>query len=332
MTTSIEDIHRFYTEYVHGERSVSFEDVAIACFQYHIKHNKVYKAWCEAISSSVPASIEEIPFLPIQFFKSHEINVEQRAEAVFTSSGTTGSSVSRHYVYDTEVYKTSFRTGWKEAYGDVQGTCVLGLLPSYLERQGSSLIYMVDDMIRESKHEDSGFYLDDFEGLHTTLRFLCEKKVPTVLIGVSFALLDFVEQYAIEFPDLIVMETGGMKGRREEMTRSELHGQLSRGFGVEHIHSEYGMTELLSQAYSRQDGLFFPARTMRCLLREIEDPLTVHTRKRRSGLINCIDLSNLYSCPFIATDDIGRLYEDGSFAILGRMDYADVRGCNLMVI
>lgn len=310
-----------------------FKRLSLDVFKYQFEHNKVYRSFCDLLykhPSSV-TNIKDIPYLPIQFFKSHKVlSSINPIEATFTSSGTTGQITSKHYVTDLELYMQSFQKGFRHFYGDIQDYVVLALLPSYLEREGSSLIYMVNDMIAASKHPESGFYLNDLETLKNTLIHLESQGKKTLLIGVSFALLDFVESYQLQLNNTIIMETGGMKGRRKELIRSELHSILREGFGVDHIHSEYGMTELLSQAYSKGDGIFKTPPWMKVLTRDPEDALTIQSNGKTGG-INIIDLANINSCSFIATQDLGKTYEDDSFEILGRFDNSDIRGCNLMV-
>jgi hypothetical protein len=241
---------------------------------------------------------------------------------------------SRHFVKDLSLYRQSFVEGFRQFYGDPAGWCVIGLLPSYLERSHSSLVYMVDELIRMSTVGESGFYLYEHQQLHDTILTLEKRKQKLLLIGVTFALLDFAEKFTMNLEHTIVMETGGMKGRREEMTRGQVHGFLESKLGINSIHSEYGMTEMLSQGYSRGLGLFYPSKTMKVLLREEDDPRAVHDVSDRmiKGIINVIDLSNLWSCSFIATDDAGKLYPDGSFEVTGRVDNSDIRGCSLMVV
>jgi hypothetical protein len=251
-------------------------------------------------------------------------------EVAFTSSGTTGTITSSHFVTDVSWYVESFREAFALFYGDIEKYTILALLPAYLEREGSSLIYMADDLIRQSKNPDSGFFLYDHDKLYQQLKKQQEAKKPTILIGVTFALLDFIEKYTLDFPELIVMETGGMKGRRKEMIREELHEQLCRGFGVEAIQSEYGMTELLSQAYSKGEGIFNCPPWMKIIVRDTNDPMTL-LNKDRTGGINVIDLANINSCSFIATQDLGKVYADNSFEVLGRFDNSDIRGCNLLI-
>jgi phenylacetate-coenzyme A ligase PaaK-like adenylate-forming protein len=312
----------------------AFEQLALDLFKYQFENNKVYRSFCDLLYKHPSAidRVEDIPFLPIQFFKSHKVlNIKASIKEAFTSSGTTGSRTSKHYITDPEIYRTSFRMGFEYNYGHIDNYAVLALLPSYLERQGSSLIYMVEDMIKQSGHESSGFYMDDLEGLNTTLTSLDQSGQSILLIGVSFALLDLVETYQFELNNTIVMETGGMKGRRKEMVRRELHSRLKKGFGVNSIHSEYGMTELLSQAYSYGDGIFYGPSWMKVLSRDPEDPLSLQ-QKGQTGGLNIIDLANVHSCAFIATQDLGRVYEDGSFEVIGRFDHSDIRGCNLMAV
>lgn len=310
-----------------------FVDAALQAFRFQAVHCEVYRQFIEGLNvqSSSVTSLEKIPFLPISFFKSHQvIGSSVPTEVTFTSSGTTGMITSSHYVTDISWYRESFRRAFHLFYGDITNYCVLALLPSYLEREGSSLIYMAQDMITQSQNPDSGFYLYNHADLYAQLKRQQENRQPTILIGVTFALLDFVEQYAINLPELIVMETGGMKGRRKEMIREELHHILCKGFGVNSIHSEYGMTELLSQAYSKGEGIFSCPPWMRILTRDTNDPLSLSGASRTGG-INIIDLANINSCCFIATQDLGRVAADGSFGVLGRFDHSDIRGCNLLV-
>jgi len=279
--------------------------------------------------------IEKIPFLPISFFKTDEIKTGKfNAEVIFKSSGTTQTINSQHHVKDVSIYIQSFTTTFKKIYGDTQEWCVLGLLPSYLEKGNSSLVYMVDDLIKQSQHPQSGFYLYDLEKLKETLYLLEREDQKTLLIGVTYALLDFAEKFPVGLKNTIIMETGGMKGRREELTRMEVHDQLKKAFGKTEIHSEYGMTELLSQAYAKEEGRFQCPPWMKILIRDDEDPLSVQrsTSGVVSGAINIIDLANVYGCSFIATDDVGKLHNDKSFEVLGRMDGSDLRGCSLLTV
>jgi Acyl-protein synthetase, LuxE len=311
-----------------------FDDLALEVFTYQYKYNAFYQRYCSLIGKefSKISGVEDIPFLPIQFFKNQKIQTGSWTdEILFTSSGTTGLVTSTHHIKDVAFYKTLCQQGFEQFYGKVEDYCFLGLLPSYLEREGSSLIVMVDDFIKKSKYPQNGFFLYNHEALCHILVKNKENNIPTVLFGVSFALLDFVEQFQLDFPELIIMETGGMKGRRREMIREELHETIQNGFGTSAIHSEYGMTELMSQGYSKGFGRFECSATMKILSRDVNDPLSILTNSGRLGVLNVIDLGNLDTCCFIATDDLGRVYEDDSFEILGRLDSSDVRGCNLLV-
>ena len=311
----------------------SFERLALEVFSFQFDNNPVYRAYCQAIhvKPSMVNRVEQIPFLPIRFFKSHPVQTtEFEPQVVFESSGTTGTINSRHLIKDVSLYEESFFKGFNLFNGPVKDWCIIGLLPSYLERQNSSLVYMVDKLIEISEHPQSGFYLDEFEQLAVVLDELEKRKQKTLLIGVTFAMLDFAEKFARPFSHITMMETGGMKGRKQEMIREEVHGILETQFRINAVHSEYGMTELLSQAYSKGEGIFNCPPWMRVLLRDEEDPLLI--KRSGSGVVNVIDLANIYSCSFIATDDAGKLKNDGSFEVLGRMDGSDLRGCSLMVL
>jgi phenylacetate-coenzyme A ligase PaaK-like adenylate-forming protein len=311
-----------------------FEAMALTTFRFQFENNPVYRSFCDLlyIHPSDVRSIEEIPFLPIQLFKSHEVlSTTNPVVKTFTSSGTTGNITSKHHLTELKIYEESFRRGFHHFYGNIEDYVVLALLPSYLEREGSSLIYMMDALINDSKHPESGFYLDHLSELKSTLTRLNESDQKVLLIGVSFALLDLVETHQFHLKNTIVMETGGMKGRRKELVRDELHTILKKGFGVETIHSEYGMTELLSQGYSKGHGVFNCPPWMKIVTRDTEDALTVLPTSKTGG-INIIDLANINSCSFIATQDLGKTHPDGSFEIIGRFDTSDIRGCNLMVL
>lgn len=310
-----------------------FEAAAIKVFQHQSANCAVYNAYLSNlhINPAHVSKVAEIPFLPISFFKTHEvISDKRRPEQVFSSSGTTGMVQSRHLVTDVSVYEQSFNKAFELFYGPVTDICLLALLPSYLERDGSSLIYMVDALLKQSSHAKSGYFLHNYQELYTTLFDLKKSRQKTILIGVTYALLDFIEQFKLDFPELTIMETGGMKGKRKEMVREELHEMLTKGFGVNAIHSEYGMTELLSQAYSFGEGIFNCPPWMKIILRDPNDPLTL-LHGNQTGGINVIDLANINSCSFIATQDLGKTYSDGGFEVLGRFDNADIRGCNLLV-
>ena len=311
-----------------------FKTCALQVFRHQFKNNAIYRSFCDLlyIHSSDVKEVEEIPFLPIQFFKSHAVlSSTQAVKETFTSSGTTGSSVSKHMVTDLSWYTKSYTKGFEHFYGPIEEYTVLGLLPNYLERDGSSLIYMVDDFIKKSNKPASGFYLNNLTELSKTLIALDKKGEKVLLIGVTFALLDLIERQQFKLQNTIIMETGGMKGRRKEIIRNELHEILSAGFGVSKIYSEYGMTELLSQGYSSGDGVFDCPPWMKILARDTEDALTMVGTNKTGGL-NVIDLANYNSCSFIATQDLGKVDNNGCFEVLGRFDHSDIRGCNLMVM
>ncbi|MEL0454941.1 acyl transferase [Flavobacteriaceae bacterium SZ-1-7] len=311
-----------------------FEDLALQIFKFQFENNKVYRSFCDLLYKhpSDVKTIEDIPFLPIQFFKTKAVlSALSPVKTIFTSSGTTGDTTSKHHVTDLGIYQRSFTKGFEHFYGTIEEYVILGLLPSYLERNGSSLVYMVDAMIKASKHKESGFYLTNITELQKQLKTLDAEGKRILLIGVSFALLDLVETYQFSLKNTIIMETGGMKGRRKELIREELHNRLKTRFGIETIHSEYGMTELLSQAYSQGDGVFNCPPWMKVLTRDTEDALTIQSPNRTGG-INVIDLANINSCSFIATQDLGTVNPNGSFEVIGRFDNSDIRGCNLMVL
>lgn len=311
----------------------NFEALAKELFMYQYDQNKVYKEWCDCLHSDIRDTgfLQQIPFLPISFFKTHTVICgNEHYDAIFESSGTTRSNKSRHYIKDLDLYKQSFATGFKIFYGDPEDWCIIGLLPSYLRQENSSLVKMVDGLIKLSHHEQSGFYLDEYEKLHTALQQLEDQQQKTLLIGVTYALLDFAGKSPMQLNSTIIMETGGMKGRRKEITRDEVHGILKKQFHIQQVHSEYGMTELLSQAYSRSGGRFFCPPWLKVFVRDEDDPLLIKTTGK--GALNIIDLANAYSCAFIATDDVGEIFEDGSFSVHGRLDGSDIRGCSLMVV
>ena len=316
------------------QNAQDFSKVAIAVFKHQFQNNRVYRSFCDLINvhPSDVQKVSDIPFLPIQFFKGRNVVASKdKAQEVFTSSGTTGNRTSKHFVTDINFYKESYRKGFHHFYGNIKEYTVLALLPNYLERKGSSLVYMVDEFIKKSNNVESGFYLDNFKELTQKLIALDKKGQKVLLIGVSFALLDLIEKQQFNLKNTIVMETGGMKGRRKELVREELHTILREGFGVAEIHSEYGMTELLSQGYSKGKGIFNSPPWMRVLTRDTEDALSIHPAGKNGG-INVIDLANYNSCSFIATQDLGKVHKDGTFEIIGRFDNSDIRGCNLMVL
>lgn len=311
-----------------------FEKITMKVFRFQYQNNPVYREFCDLIKKN-PANVKtvnEIPFLPIQFFKSRVVISSQNpVQQIFTSSGTTGSETSKHFVTDIALYEQSFRLGFSQFYGNIENYVVLALLPSYLEREGSSLVYMVDDLIKSSNHPESGFYLHDYDKLSEKLVQLDNDGENILLIGVTYAFLDLIEKQKFRLKNTIVMETGGMKGKRKEIIREELHKMLCGGFGVSGIHSEYGMTELLSQAYSNGTGIFECPPWMQVFIRDTEDAMTILPNGKTGG-INVIDLANLNSCSFIATQDLGKKNPNHSFEVLGRFDNSDIRGCNLMVI
>lgn len=312
----------------------SFNEIALDVFKYQFKNNRVYRSFCDLlyIHYSDVKKVEDIPFLPIEFFKKRNVvSNKNEIQQIFTSSGTTGSTTSKHLVTDLSWYEKSYLKGFEYFYGNIEDYTVLALLPNYLEREGSSLIYMVDDLIKRSNKKESGFYLHNINELAEKLIELDANGTKILLIGVSFALLDLVEMHQFNLKNTIVMETGGMKGKRKEIIREELHDILGNGFGVDKIHSEYGMTELLSQAYSKGNGVFECPPWMKILTRDTEDPLSININKKTGGL-NIIDLANFNSCSFIATQDLGKIYHNHkTFEVLGRFNNSDIRGCNLMV-
>lgn len=319
-----------------------FEKIALKTFRFQYENNLVYREFCNFLKTDVPKvkSLEQIPFLPIQFFKTHKVVSNNpisrnfgtgQIQETFSSSGTTGTLTSKHFVTDVSIYEESYRKGFSQFYGNIEDYVVLALLPSYLEREGSSLIYMVKDLINRTNNHESGFYLHNHGELIEKLLRLDNAGQNVILIGVTYALLDLIESQKFQLQNTIIMETGGMKGKRKEMIREELHEQLCQGFGVTAIHSEYGMTELLSQAYSLGNGVFECPSWMQILIRDTEDALT-YVPYGKSGGINVIDLANINSCSFIATQDLGKKNPNNSFEVLGRFDNSDIRGCNLMVI
>lgn len=310
-----------------------FEKIALKVFRFQYENNQVYREFCELlnIEKGNVKSLQQIPFLPIQFFKSRDVlSSTKTIQETFTSSGTTGLVTSKHLITDVTLYEESYRNAFSEFYGNIENYAVLALLPSYLERSGSSLIYMVKDLMELSNNENSGFYLHNYGELISKLIALDKSGQNVILIGVTYALLDLIEKQKFQLKNTIIMETGGMKGKRKEIIREELHEILCNGFGVSAIHSEYGMTELLSQAYSFGNGIFECPNWMTILIRDTEDALT-YVETGKTGGINVIDLANINSCSFIATQDLGKKYPNNSFEVLGRFDNSDIRGCNLMM-
>ena len=311
-----------------------FEKIALKIFRFQYENNLVYKTFCDylKVEKTSVKKLNQIPFLPIQFFKNYNIvSTTNQVQEVFTSSGTTGIVTSKHLVTNISIYEKSYRNAFKSFYGNIQDYVVLALLPSYLEREGSSLIYMVKDLISLSNNSDSGFYLHNYDELILKLKALDSSGKNVLLIGVTYALLDLIEKEHFKLKNTIIMETGGMKGKRKELIREELHGILCNGFGVSSIHSEYGMTELLSQAYSLGEGIFECPSWMQVYIRDTEDALN-YIQYGKTGGINIIDLANINSCSFIATQDLGKKISNNSFEVLGRFDNSDIRGCNLMVL
>lgn len=299
---------------------------------WQLLHNPVYKQWVQLTRPQQTdyEHLNEIPFLPISFFKTHDIWIGDQPTLYFESSGTTQDVVSKHWVVDPLIYEQSFMHAFTQFYGDITAYCIIGLLPSYLERQHSSLVYMVEHWVKASRHEQSGFYLYDFEKLDQIIRSLESQGQKTILIGVSFALMDFADAFPQQLDHTIVIETGGMKGRKAEMTKPALHAYLNERLGTKEIHSEYGMTELLSQAYATQLGVFRCPPWMKVLVGDEQDPGNLKLAGR--GILHVIDLANVYSCAFIETQDRVELFEDGSFNVLGRSDNSDRRGCSLLVV
>ncbi len=310
----------------------AFDKIAMEVFRFQAINNPVYHKFIELIGICIDdvKEISAIPFLPIQFFKDYQILIGNDYEGIFKSSGTTGMQRSQHYVKDLKIYRDSFIKGFEHFFGQITDYSILALLPSYVSQGDSSLVYMVQHLIELSQNKYSGFYLNDDEKLAKTLQEIDKTGQKILLIGVSYALLDLAEKYNFRLKNTIVMETGGMKGRRKEMLREELHQILQKSFGVKNIHSEYGMTELLSQSYSKGDGIFLSPPWQKILIRDTEDPFT-YLENGKTGGVNVIDLANIYSCSFIATQDLGKKHEN-TFEILGRFDHSDVRGCNLLVI
>jgi len=323
-------LNTFINKIFNCTNDATFEKLALEIFDFQMENNLTYAAYAALIlRGKHPENINAIPFLPVEFFKTEQIICQGQAiEEIFLSSGTTGEQ-SKHLVSNIELYKSSYQKAFQLFYGDITDYCILALLPSYKEREGSSLIYMVDDLIKKSKHPQSNYYLNNYKELATTLKELESKKQKTILFGVTYALLDLAEEFPQKLEHIIIMETGGMKGQRKELLKEEIHSILKHSFATENIHSEYGMTELLSQGYSKGSNIFKTPPWMKILTRDVNDPLSIISNK--TGGINVIDLANIYSCPFIATQDLGKTFDDGSFSVLGRFNNADVRGCNLLV-
>lgn len=325
------NVQHLSSKIFHINSPATFNEAALEIFRYQFQTNKVYRTFATqlGVRAGDIKTVEQIPFLPIELFKTQVVYSGDAApQHWFESSGTTDITPSRHYYIDLDLYEKSFMAAFRQFYGNIDEYCILALLPSY--RQESSLVYMTGKLIEASRHPKSGFYLENTDEMAKTLALLEKEGQKSMLIGVSFALLDFVEQHQFHLQHTIVVETGGMKGRKREMVREELHQLLTAGFGVEKIHAEYGMTEMFSQAWSQGDGRFLSPPWLQILIRDVNDPLAL-IGKNATGGINIIDLANIGTCSFIATQDLGRLNEDGSFEVLGRFDHADVRGCSLLV-
>lgn len=315
------------------KNEIEFEELALEVFHFQYENNKVYNLWSNLmkVNPREVKSIFQIPFIPISFFKTHDVISFRKEESVhfFKSSGTTGLQTSKHYIYDLEIYERSFIKCFEEFYSKVEDYCFIALLPNYLEQGNSSLVYMIDNLIKKSKYKESGFYQDSLEGVIQKLKELEQKNIKTILFGVTYALLDLIEIEKLSLKNTIVFETGGMKGRRKEIIRNSLHEILCEGFSLKSIASEYGMSELFSQAYSKSDGIFFCPKHMKVIIRDTYDPLS-YIGNMKTGGINVIDLANIYSCSFIETEDLGKTFADNSFELLGRIDNTTTRGCNLM--
>jgi hypothetical protein len=325
-------MHLQYKDIIKSIENDGFDKTALEIYAMQYIQNPLYTSWCNQIQNNKPLVITSIPFLPISFFKTHTLlnkafNSTQ-VQAVFKSSGTTGVQPSIHYVADTNIYIDSFMDAFQHHYGNIEDWFIIGLLPSYLERGNSSLVYMVNSLIEKTKHKQSGFYLHNMHELYENLLLLEKQQQKVWLIGVTYALIDFFERYPMSLKYTTILETGGMKGRKRELLRTEVHEILQRNAGVTHIHAEYGMTELLSQAYLTNNEVFVPHKTMKVLVRAEDNPLDIKTLGK--GVLNIIDLSNINSISFIATDDYGEVYQNGSFSVSGRIDNSDIRGCSLM--
>lgn len=324
-----------YQSFIRNLNESNFNAKAIELFQWQAHTNKIYQKFLNILNVQVSeiSDIKDIPHLPVELFKHHSIVSKHNAKEatlVFKSSGTTLNLKSKHFVFQPNIYHNTILKGFQPVYGNPQNYCFLALLPSYIQQQDSSLIYMVDFLMKQSNHISNNFYLYDFNKLADALLLLKKAQQKTILIGVSYALLDFAAQFPMPLKNTIIMETGGMKGRRKEMIKDELHQQLKTAFEVDKIHSEYGMTELLSQSYSTGEGIFSTSPTQKIIIKDVYDPFAI-CKNGQSGRINIIDLANIHSCAFLQTADLGKQYKDRTFEVLGRIDNSDIRGCNLMV-
>jgi len=315
------------------KNQTEFLNIILKVFEYQYKNNAVYQQFTDSLGRNadhvkIPG---DIPFLPVDFFRDHTILSSPRpVEMIFESSGSTGAIPGKHFITDLNLYEKSFFESFRLFYGEPEEYLICALLPSYLERGNSSLVYMADKLIKKSSNNLSGFYKENPDNLIQAITGAKKNGLKAILLGVSYALLDLAETHPCDLSGVIVMETGGMKGKRKELTRAELHSVLKLKFNLPAIHSEYGMTELLSQAYSKGDGIFYSPPWMKVLIRDPHDPLSIFSETGKTGGINIIDLANINSCSFIATDDLGRLHDDGGFEVLGRFDNSDTRGCNLI--
>jgi phenylacetate-coenzyme A ligase PaaK-like adenylate-forming protein len=319
------DIHSYDLSHINKE---NFEQYALDVFEYQYLHNSLYRDFCTFLKRS-PSSVKEfkeIPFLPISFFKTHQVCDDSKTSFYFESSGTTGQVRSKHFVRNLKLYEQSFLTQFEKQYGPIENLCIISVLPSYHEQKSSSLLYMINTLIAHSKYHFSGFYKDNYSRV---IDIIEKSERPVILFGVAYALMDMSEAFPTALKNTIIIETGGMKGKRKEIIREELHQLLRERFALDFIDSEYGMTELLSQAYMKDGKTFQPPNWMRVLTRSIDDPFEFVNGK--TGGINIIDLANLHSCAFIATQDLGKLHTDLSFEVLGRFDASDVRGCNQLI-
>lgn len=313
------------------QNNKDFEKLALEVFDYQIDYNPTYATYSELIlKGKKPKNIYEIPFLPIEFFKTKSITCKGRdVQKTFLSSGTTGKQ-SKHFVSDLSIYKTSFLKSFELFYGNISDYCILSLLPNYRERKGSSLVWMIDELISQSQHKNSGFFLNDYTKLNNVLIQNEKERKKTILFGVTYALIEFAQQFPQKLENTIIIETGGSKGEKKEYLKEELHQILKKAFQLTCIHSEYGMTELLSQSYSKCDGIFNSPPWKKIIIRDLNDPLNIIGDNTIGG-INIIDLANIYSCPFIASQDLGKVFKNNTFTISGRFDNADLRGCNLLL-
>jgi hypothetical protein len=323
-------LYTTYKTILNAISNQGFEKTALEVFKYQFTHNPIYNQWCISLGKTEPKNLQEIPFLPVSFFKTHKVITGNIAAThVFKSSGTTSTTISsQHFVSNIQLYNQAVEHGFTNAFGAINNYCILGLLPNYLERGHSSLVHMVNHLLGLSNNPQSGFYLNNFNALANTLNSLQQQNKKIWLIGVTYALINFFEQYPMQLKNTIILETGGMKGKQKEMIRAEVHENIKANTGLAYINGEYGMTELLSHAYLNNQGYFEPIPTMQVLVRQDTDPLHINTTGK--GLLNIVDLANINSCSFIAVDDYGNILPNGHFMVNGRVDNSDIRGCSLM--